>query len=85
MISSTSQRLNQGRPNELGTVSLSSLLTGSLTMVKERALKHNIRLSCDVAPEADIEVIVDERKMKQIIFNLLSNAVKFTPEGGALT
>lgn len=69
---------------ELGTVSLSSLLKGSLTMVKERALKHNIRLSCDVAPEADIEVMVDERKMKQIIFNLLSNAVKFTPEGGAV-
>lgn len=70
---------------ELGRVPISSLLKGSLTMVKERALKHNIKLSCDIAPEADIEVMVDERKMKQIIFNLLSNAVKFTPEGGSVT
>lgn len=69
---------------ELSRVSLSSLLKGSLAMVKERALKHNIKLSCDIAPEADIEIMIDERKMKQIIFNLLSNAVKFTPEGGSV-
>lgn len=70
---------------EPGRVSLSSLLQGSLTMVKEKAMKHGIRLSCDIPPEVEIEIIADERKMKQIIFNLLSNAVKFTPEGGSVT
>lgn len=70
---------------EPGRVSLSSLLQGSLTMVKEKAMKHGIRLSCDMPPEAEIEIIADERKMKQIIFNLLSNAVKFTPDGGSVT
>jgi len=69
---------------ELNRFSIGNLLKGSLTMVKEKALKHNIRLSCEIGHDADIEIEADERKMKQIIFNLLSNAVKFTPEGGSV-
>ena len=32
-----------------------------------------------------IEIMAEERAMKQILINLLSNAVKFTPEGGRIT
>jgi signal transduction histidine kinase len=35
-------------------------------------------------PEADLHIVADQRKLKQIIFNLLSNAVKFTPSGGTV-
>ncbi|HWR73013.1 MAG TPA: ATP-binding protein, partial [Nitrospirota bacterium] len=66
---------------ELSEVRIRELLEGSLVMVKEKALKQHIRLSTDLdgVPEA---MLVDERKMKQVVYNLLSNSVKFTPAGG---
>ncbi|MDH4266754.1 MAG: ATP-binding protein [Deltaproteobacteria bacterium] len=65
-------------------LNLRGLLESSLTMVKEKALKHRIQLmtSIDGLPEA---VKADDRKFKQILYNLLSNAVKFTPDGGSVT
>jgi PAS domain S-box-containing protein len=68
----------------LAETPLRMLLEGSLSMVKEKAMKHGIRLSSDVngIPEA---IQADERKLKQILYNLLSNAVKFTQDGGSVT
>ena len=63
---------------------LLEVLTGTLSMVKEKAMKHGIKLDFELSPEADIEIEADERKLKQIMFNLLSNAVKFTPKGGSV-
>ena len=69
---------------ELSVLNLRSLLENSLTMIKEKAMKHGITLSIesDGAPET---IWADERKLKQIMYNLLSNAVKFTPDGGSIT
>jgi len=62
---------------------LKSLLTNSLLMIRERAMKHQIRLEMD--GEETIGLIeADERKIKQVVFNLLSNAAKFTPDGGKI-
>jgi PAS domain S-box-containing protein len=65
-------------------IHLRTLLEGSLGMVKEKAMKHGIRLLTDI-DGIPREVQADERKLKQIIYNLLSNAVKFTPDGGSVT
>ena len=64
-------------------VNLRSLLKNSLSIIRQKAVENNIKLSLDVdgIPET---ICVDERKFKQIIYNLLSNAVKFTPEGGSI-
>lgn len=60
---------------------IAALLHGSLSVIKEKAMAHRIRLNID-APASLGEIRVDPRKCKQIVYNLLSNAVKFTPEGG---
>ena len=69
---------------ELSRFPLRDCVEASLTMLREKALKGGIELSLKLAPEAEVGIAADERKLKQILFNLLSNAVKFTPRGGAV-
>jgi signal transduction histidine kinase len=71
---------------QLSPVVVGDLLTGSLVMIKEKAMKHGVTLKTDIPEElSHFEMLADERKFKQILFNLLSNASKFTPDGGAIT
>ena len=71
---------------ELTTVGIADLVQNSLVMIKEKALKHQLHLETDLAPDlADLRIVADERKLKQIMFNLLSNAAKYTPDGGEIT
>ena len=65
-------------------INLKGLLENCLIMVKEKALKHGIKLSQQLNGIPDT-ITADERKLKQIIYNLLSNAVKFTPDGGTVS
>jgi signal transduction histidine kinase len=68
---------------DIAEVSIGDLLANSLTMVKEKALKHGIRLSLN-SEGAPGSLMADERKLKQVMYNLLSNAVKFTSDGGRI-
>ncbi len=70
-------------PLEFDTVDMGDLLESSLVVVREKAMKESIELSCNI--NGDIPgIIADERKIKQVVFNLLSNAVKFTLNGGSV-
>ena len=70
---------------ELSKVIIKDLLGSSLIMIKEKALVHGISLDIDTTGDLEyLKIMVDERRIKQVIFNLLSNAVKFTPDGGAI-
>lgn len=60
---------------------LRTVLEESLSMFKERALKHQIYLGTDI-PEDIGFVTADDMAIKQVLLNLLSNAFKFTPDGG---
>ncbi|RJR30322.1 MAG: hypothetical protein C4576_33685 [Desulfobacteraceae bacterium] len=60
------------------------LLENTLSIVRDRAVKHHIALSLEAHDIPDL-IRVDERKVRQIVYNLLSNAIKFTPDGGTVT
>jgi PAS domain S-box-containing protein len=66
---------------DLDSIEVSSLFTNSLSIVRERAATHRIRLSTNTGANLG-SIHADVRKVKQIAYNLLSNAVKFTADGG---
>ncbi len=69
---------------DLEPVQVASLLSSSLSIIKEKAMTRGVHLGVDI-PEDPGWFQVDSRKLKQIVYNLLSNAVKFTREGGRVT
>jgi PAS domain S-box-containing protein len=69
---------------DLETVDLNSLLSNSLSIVKEKAATQNVRLELEAVENLGM-LQVDVRKTKQIVYNLLSNAVKFSADGGRVT
>jgi len=69
---------------DLGDFDAAQALANAMTLVRERAQTHGIRLVLD-ADAAIGDIRADQRKFKQILLNLLSNAVKFTPDGGSVT
>jgi len=69
---------------ELEEVDLRSLLSNSLSIVKEKAAAQRIFLDLEAGEDLGVTRI-DMRKTKQIVYNLLSNAVKFTASGGRVT
>ena len=66
---------------ELESVDLKSLLSSSLSIVREKAAAQHIGLELEIGEDFG-SVQLDMRKTKQIVYNLLSNAVKFSATGG---
>ena len=63
---------------------LRDVLDASLVMLSEEAQKNGVEMHIDISPEADVRIVADQRKLKQIMYNLVSNGVKFTPSGGCV-
>ncbi len=53
-----------------------------VSLIKERAAKHNVVVEKEIEPGLDIEA--DRQRFMQVLFNLLSNAVKFSKEEGGI-
>ncbi len=64
-----------------GVFSVRSALDHAVSLLRERALQHDITLELVVADDVS-EVDGDELRFKQVVLNLVSNAVKFTPDAG---
>jgi PAS domain S-box-containing protein len=75
---------------EAGQVELSiapteviSLCRSSMAFIHYPAQKKQIQLTLQLPPHVP-DLLVDERRIRQVLINLLNNAVKFTPEGGRI-
>jgi signal transduction histidine kinase len=78
MIDSGNMRL------ELARVDLYELLTRVAEPMRQHAASLHIEFTLDVKPDIGVAVL-DQRRIRQVVFNLLSNALKYTPIGGAIT
>jgi PAS domain S-box-containing protein len=66
---------------DITKVSLLELCKSSLIFVNQQAVAKQIKI--DTCLPTDLNyLLVDERRMCQVLINLLSNAIKFTPNGG---
>lgn len=65
----------------LASVNIHELCSECLKMIQPRADKKCLALSLELDYRIT-QVLLDERRVRQIMINLLSNAIKFTPERG---
>jgi signal transduction histidine kinase len=66
-------------PTDIG-----QLCEDSLAFVSPQADKKSIQIAVNVPTQLP-EIVIDERRMRQVLINLLGNAVKFTPEDGRVS
>lgn len=59
---------------------LPTLLKDCLRVVQSKVKTNNLECSLTIDPKID-QVVVDSKKIRQIVYNLLHNAVKFTMQG----
>ncbi len=64
-------------------VNLKRVIDEVVDLHKPTALSKNIHF--DLQNVRTVEMMLDRRKMDQIVGNLVSNALKFTPEGGTVS
>ncbi len=64
-------------------VRIDELLESSLTMIKEKARRHNLQLT--TAFDSGMPPVkADVMRIRQVVYNLLANAAKSTPDGGSI-
>lgn len=67
---------------QLIPITVEYLCESSLSFVRQQAVQKQIQLSTEI-PAGLPKILVDERRIRQVLINLLNNAVKFTPNGGS--
>lgn len=78
-------KIEAGKVNlDYASSNIGQLSQASLVFVKQQAMQKSISLNIKLAPVLP-DLLLDERRIRQVLINLLNNAVKFTPEGGRIT
>ncbi|WP_374369120.1 sensor histidine kinase [Dongia sp.] len=59
---------------------LDEMLHSAVGVVRGQAAAREVALAFDAM--SGLDLVADERRLRQVVINLLSNAVKFSPQGG---
>lgn len=68
----------------INSTSIDHLCQSAMTFVQQQAFKKQIKLTSQISPSLP-NLLLDQKRIRQVLINLLNNAVKFTPEGGKIT
>ena len=63
---------------------IAPLCRSTLELIEQQAQAKEIQINTDIASDLP-DMLLDQRRIKQVLINLLSNAVKFTPTGGSIS
>lgn len=64
--------------------SIEELSQSSLAFIRQQAAEKHIEVSVCIENSLP-DVLIDERRMRQVLINILNNAVKFTHPGGSVS
>jgi len=64
--------------------SVLDLCQSAISLIQPQAREKKLTVETKL-PSLLLNILVEERLLRQVLINLLSNAVKFTPEGGKVT
>ncbi len=62
---------------------ISEMLKNALYIFREKAVKHRIQITLDVAEDAG-KLTADATKIKQVVVNLITDSINATPDGGTI-
>ena len=68
---------------KLAPVRARPIIDSAVLAVRDRIARAHHKLEISMAPDVD-ELIVDEARLRQILYNLLSNAIGFSKPGGRI-